>query len=322
MADRDYYEILGVKRDATAEEIRRAHRKLAREHHPDVNKSEDAAKRFQEIQEAYDVLGDEEARKKYDRVGHRAYATDAENGNPWGPEGGVRWNVRQGGAGGRAGGGAGGFDFESIMEDLFSGGREGWRGGARREGARARSRPTKGPTVEKEERIPFDLALQGGEHTVRVSRGGNVQSYCVKIPKGVHDGAKLRVKGAGRPSATGGTPGDLVLIVRILPHPLLKRDGMDLTIETPLTVAEATLGCAVELPTPGGRVTLTVPAGTASGSRLRLKGRGVEDAEGRRGDLYAVIKIVPPETLSDQDRALMEELGRRMPNPRRGRAWG
>ena len=317
MTDRDYYEVLGVKRDATAEQIRRAHRKLAREHHPDVNKSEDAAKRFQEIQEAYDVLGDEESRKKYDRVGHRAYSTGGDSGNPWGPEGGVRWNVRQGAG---TGGAAAGFDFESIMEDLFAGGRQGWRGGAR-EGARARSRPSKGPTVEKEERVPFDLALTGGEHTVRVPRGGSVQSYSVKIPKGVHDGAKLRVKGAGRPSATGGTPGDLVLIVRIMPHPLLKRDGLDLSIETPLTVAEATLGCAVELPTPGGRVTLTVPAGTASGSRLRLKGRGVEDAEGRRGDLYALIKIVPPEKLSDQDRALMEELGRRMPSPRRGREW-
>jgi len=312
MADRDYYAVLGVKRDATAEEIRRAHRKLAREHHPDVNKSEDAAKRFQEIQEAYDVLGDEDARKKYDKVGHRAYSMGADNGNPWGPQGGVRWGSASAG---------GGVDFGSMMEDLFSGGRQGWRGGAR-EGARARSRSSKGPTVEKEERIPFDLALKGGEHTVRVSRGGSVQSYSVKIPKGVPDGAKLRVKGAGRPSATGGTPGDLVLIIRILPHALLQRDGMDLSIETPVTVAEATLGCAVELPTPGGRVTLTVPPGTASGSRLRLKGRGVEDGEGRRGDLYAVIKIVPPEKLSDQDRALMEELGRRMPNPRRGREWG
>lgn len=299
-SSRDYYDVLGVSKSASADEIRRAHRTLARKFHPDVNKSDDAAKRFQEIQEAYDVLGDEEARKKYDRVGHSAHVSGMGD-NPWGA--GVRWE----GAGGGMGGG-----FGSVIEEIF--------GGPKR-GARARSQPRAGQAVHTEERIPFDLSLRGGEHTVRVTRGGSTQAYSVRIPKGVSDGAKLRVKGAGRPSQSGGAPGDLIIAVRIEAHPLLKRDGMDLTIETPVTVAEATLGASVELPTPGGRVTLTVPAGTPSGSRLRLKGRGVEDEQGRRGDLYAVIKIVPPKSLSGQDAALMEELGRRMGSPRTGRGW-
>jgi len=310
MPARDYYEVLGVKKSATADEIRRAHRTLARKYHPDVNDSKDAAKAFQEIQEAYDVLGDEEARKKYDRVGHRAYSAGA-GGNPWGPGGGVRWeNVAGGG-----GAGMGGADFGSVIEEIFGG------GGGQRRGARARSQQRAGQPVHKDEVIPFDLALTGGEHTVKVQRGGSTQTYSVRIPKGVADGAKLRVRGAGRPSPLGGAPGDLILVVRVGAHPLLKRDGLDLVIETPVSVAEATLGAQVELPTPGGRVTLSVPPGTASGSRLRLRGRGVEDSAGKRGDLYAVIKIVPPASMSDQDRALMEELGRRMPNPRSGRGW-
>jgi len=302
MPPRDYYQILGVKKSADADEIRRAHRTLARKYHPDVNDSEDAAKRFQEIQEAYDVLGDDDARKKYDRVGHSAYSSGA-GSNPWGPAGGARWG----------GGVPKDSNFGSVIEEIFG-------GGAQR-GARARSQPRPGQPVHKDETIPFDLALTGGEHTVRVTRGGSTQTYSVRIPKGVADGAKLRVRGAGRPSQSGGPPGDLILVVRISEHTLLRRDGLDLSIEAPVTVAEATLGAEIELPTPAGRVTLTVPPGTASGSRLRLRGRGVEDDAGRRGDFYAVIKIVPPLAMSDQDAALMKELGGRMPNPRTGRGW-
>ena len=186
MPARDYYEILGVKKSATADEIRRAHRTLARKYHPDVNDSEDAAKTFQEVQEAYDVLGDEDARKKYDRVGHRAYTSGAGD-NPWGPGGDVRWENVAGGAGGA---GMGGADFGSVIEEIFG------AGGGRR-GARARSQQQPGQPVHKDEVIPFDLALTGGEHTVKVHRGGSTQTYSVRIPRGVADGAKLRVRGAG-----------------------------------------------------------------------------------------------------------------------------
>lgn len=302
MAARDYYQILSVKKSASADEIRRAHRTLARKYHPDVNDSEDAAKRFQEIQEAYDVLGDEESRKKYDRVGHAAYASGAGD-NPWGPAGGVRWGGSQQGQ----------ADFGSVIEEIF--------GGGPRRGARARSQPRPGQHVHKEEPIPFELMLTGGEHTVRIDRGGSSQTYGVRVPRGVSDGAKLRVKGAGRPSQSGGPPGDLIIVIRVLAHPIFQRDGLDLHAETPVTIAEAALGAEIELPTPGGRVTLNVPPGTPSGAKLRLRGRGVEDEQGRRGDLFAIIKIVPPKQMSDQDSALLKELGGRMPSPRTGRGW-
>jgi DnaJ-class molecular chaperone len=327
-SSRDYYAVLEVPKTASQDEIRKAHRKLARRYHPDINKSEDAADRFKEIQEAYDVLGDEEERKKYDRVGHRAYAAGAEHGresagpSPWGPGGGVRWESR-------GGEGFGGADFGSVIEEIFGGGmgEVGGMGGGRAaggrtaHGARARSRPRTGQNLEHAVTIPFELALTGGKHEVKLSRGGATQTYTVTIPRGVSEGAKLRIKGAGAPSPTGGPPGDLLLTVHLADHPLLERDGLDLIVETPLSIAEATLGAEIEIPLPTGRYTITVPPGAPSGARLRLKGRGVEDEKGRRGDLYARIKIVPPKGLSEQDRALLEELGRRMPSPRTGRNW-
>ena len=299
MASTDYYAVLGVSKTASADEIRQAHRKLARRYHPDVSDAPESAKKFQQIQEAYDVLGDEEARRKYDRLGHRAY-TSGSGENPWGPGGGVQW------------GDMGGGGFGSVIEEIFGGGRR---------GAQARSQSRSGQDAQREEHIPFDLALTGGEHTVRLSRGGSSQAYAVRIPKGASEGTKLRVRGAGHPSRSGGPPGDLIIVLRLGAHPLLSRDGLDLSIETPLTIAEATLGATVELPTPAGRVSLTIPPGTPSGAKLRLKGRGVEDDAGRRGDLYAVVKIVTPENLGETDRALLAELATRLPSPRTGRHW-
>jgi len=313
---KDYYEILGVARSASAEEIRKAHRRLARKYHPDINKDADAADRFKEVQEAYDVLGDEEKRKQYDRVGHRAYAAGAGgDANPWGPGGGVRWSA----SGGE--GGFGGADFSSVIEEMFGGMGGSGVGGRAASGARARSRPRSGQTLERTALIPFELALTGGAHEVRIARGGGTQTYTVRIPKGADEGAKLRIKGAGGPSPTGGPPGDLILNVRLGEHPILSREGLDLIVETPLTIAEAALGAQVEIPTPLGRYTVSVPEGTSSGARLRLRGRGVEDESGRRGDLLAEIRIVAPKQLTDQDRALLREIGGRLGNPRAGRGW-
>ena len=309
-ASRDYYEVLGVPRSASADDIRKAHRTLARKFHPDINKSDDAATRFKEIQQAYEVLGDEKKRQKYDDLGHRAYASGA-GSNPWGPQGGVQWGAR--------GAASQGPDFGTILEQMFGGGAA--AGAGARRGARARSQPTKGESVEREETVPFDLAIRGGDWEVRVARGGSTQTFSVRLPKGLAPGTKLRVKGAGRPSPAGGPPGDLILLIRVAPHPVLRRDGLDLAIDTPLSIAEATLGAEIRLPTPGGPVTLTIPPGSASGKRLRLKGRGVEDEQGRRGDLYAVLQIVTPESMTEQDRALLKEIGTRLPCPRTGREW-
>lgn len=308
---RDYYEVLGVARTATADELRAAHRRLARELHPDVNKAPDAAERFSEVQEAYDVLSDDEKRKLYDRVGHAAYGAGA-------------------GAGGQRASGprsqtytwsniAGDYsdafnqeDIGSIFEEMFGVGAPG-RAGAR---ARPGPRPRKGRDAEHEITIPFDVALSGGRHSLRITRNGAPETIEVTIPKGMPDGAALRLKGQGEPGRSGAAPGDLLVRVRIAPHPVYRRDGLDLSADVNVSIVEATLGARVPIATPAGEITLTIPPGAPSGQRMRIRGKGVQTADGKQGDFYAVVRIVPPKSLSEQDRRTLEELGQRLPDPR------
>lgn len=324
---RDYYEVLGVPRSASADELRAAHRRLARELHPDVNKAPDAAERFSEVQEAYDVLSDEQKRRLYDRVGHRAYVNGASGAQ------GPAWEGHPGGSGGggprrgtytwtNVGGpraeGASPFDADdigSIFEEFFgadSGGARSSPFGA----GRARAKPARGRDVLHEITIPFDLALRGGTHTLRIGRNGESETVEVRIPKGVDDGAKLRLRGRGEPGRPGAESGDLILTVRIASDKRYKREGLDLVADLPVTIVEATLGAKVAVPTPGGDVEVTVPPGTPSGTRLRLRKRGVETGDGRYGDFHAVVKIVPPKTLSDADRDALRALGERLPRVR------
>lgn len=318
--DRNYYDVLGVPRDATADQIRAAHRKLVRELHPDVNKAPDAAERFNEVQTAYDVLGDDDKRKAYDRVGHRAYASGhtASSAHPGGASG-FRWTSTQ--PGGAAG--AGGFDFDlgnmgSIFEEMFGGRRT---ANPYAPGAQQRSRSNKGADLHHDVEVPFDVALRGGTRSIRIARGGASQTIDVTIPKGIADGAKLRVKGVGHPSAGGGLPGDLIVTVRVADHPLFRRDGLDVLLDLPVTIVEATLGATVKAPTPAGEVELKVPPATASGSKLRIRGKGAEDDSGRRGDFLAIIKIVPPKELTERQRESVEKLGKSLPSPRVGDGW-
>jgi curved DNA-binding protein len=291
---RDLYDILGVSRSASAEEIKKAYRRLAKQHHPDVNPGNKAAEeKFKEVTAAFEVLSDEKRRKLYDEFGPDALRTGFDEKRA---EEVRRWK-RQGAA---AGGGMpfdfgdfttvnvgeyGAFDFGSIFGDLFGG-----------RGARVRTVavPATGPDAEAEIEISLRDAVLGAERDVRV--GG--KTLRVRIPAGVSDGSQIRLAGQGGPGAHGGPPGDLFLRVKLREHPHVRRDGKDLVVELPVTVPEAVNGAEVRLPTFEGPVELRVPKGAQSGVRLRLRGKGLPDLRGGpRGDLYAVVQVMlPPES--------------------------
>lgn len=326
MAKRDYYDVLGVSRSATADEIKKAHRKLALKFHPDRNKEADAAKKFAEIQEAYDVLSDETKRRNYDQFGH-----DAPNfaGAGRAPRGGGGTHTSWAGPDGTE------FDAEDLssMFETFFGGRSGFgdtmRGGPGG-GSRGRAKPQRRADLEHNVEIPFVLAATGGTHQLRVSRDGQVKTIEVTIPAGINDGSQLRIRGAGQPATRGHEATDLILTVKVQPHDVFWRGeganagkGLDVFLNLPLALGEAALGATVNVPTLSGDVELMIPAGTASGKKLRLKGKGIKASGGEVGDLYAIIQIVPPAPsgLTDGQRAVLEELAKSQPSPRLGPGW-
>ena len=326
-AKRDHYEVLGVNREADAEEIKRAYRKLARELHPDVNKAPDASEKFNEVQEAYDTLSDEQKRAQYDRFGHAGAPTGAGGyggGSPFGGGGGggtYTWSNVAGGPGGEAGD-ASDFDMGSIFEQVFGGQASGFgrRATTGRSHARARSRPSKGQDITTDLAISFMDAVRGATPSVRIKRGGQTQTIEVTVQPGVEEGAKLRLRGKGHPSASGGQPGDLIFTVRIGSHPLFRREGLNVLLDLPLTIAEATLGAEISVPTPHASVELTIPPGSTGGQRLRVKGHGIRAKE-KSGDFIAVLRVVTPKELSDEDRAALESMRERLPDPRAGSEW-
>jgi len=316
MAERDFYEVLGVSRDASQEQIRRAYRELARKYHPDVNKSADAQERFTEIQEAYDVLSDESKRTRYDRVGRAGVGGASGGAGPerWG------WTARERGQPDPD------LDDLGSMFEAFFGSRGGGAAGpgAGAWGARAareRARPRRAPEpIHTEVRIPFATAARGGKHRLAVSADGSRQHIDVTIPKGVEDGAKLRVR------AGDDRDRDIILTVRVGEHPVFRRPGgrgLDLEFDLPLRIDEAVFGTKLEVPTLEGPVELTVPPGTPGGRKLRLRGRGLVDERGRSGDLYALVRLVPPEadTLSEEEAATLRAIGDRQSTPRTGDHW-
>jgi len=318
-AKRDYYEVLGVSRNATDAQIKSAYRTLAKQHHPDRNKNNpEAVKKFKEVQEAYEVLSDSKKRARYDQFGHAGVGDEGAAG-PGGtrtytwtgqgmPEGFDFQNVEFGGMGGGMG---------SILEELFGG-----RMGGRRSARHRTRQPVGGRDVEHEITLGFEQALSGTTVELAIDRGGRRETITARVPPGVRDGQRVRVRGKGEPGA-GGTPGDLYLLCRVKPHRYFRRQGNDLYLDVPVTLAEAALGAEVTIPTLEGRATLKVPPGVASGTKLRLGGRGVRDAKtGQRGDEYAVVQIVAPKDLDDESRRLLEQLhGRLGPNPRDAKGW-
>lgn len=311
-APRDYYEILGVSRSAGDEEIRSAHRRLARQFHPDLNKDPAAGERFNEIQQAYEVLKDPEKRRKYDRFGHAGL--EAEMGAGPGGSGGASWQEMDPDAMRDI--------FGDIFGDAFGGGGGGSGSGSRRRTRSRAPRPVQGPDREHDLTIGFAVAAKGGSEQLRL-RGpdGATETIDVRIPAGVADGTRLRVRGRGEPGVHGGPRGDLILTVRVGGHPWFERDGLDLSIKVPITIAEAALGASIEVPLLVGRATLKVPAGTSGGSRLRLRGKGIVDAKGNAGDLHVLLSIAAPKELAPEDREALESMANRLPDPRAGAPW-
>ncbi|MCW2883983.1 MAG: curved DNA-binding protein [Streptosporangiaceae bacterium] len=310
MAPRDFYQALGVPRTASQDEIQRAYRKLARTYHPDVNKDPEAEERFKEISEAYDVLSDPETRRRYDAFGaeFRQVPPDVS------PE---DWARARAGAGraragaGRAGAGrawstgggwdgAEGIDMEDLFGDLFG-------GRARGRGGRARG-PIPGADQEAEIEVTVEEAYRGGRRSLTINGLGGPRTLEVTIPPGVTDGQRIRLAGQGGHGTDGAPPGDLYLVVRLAPHPRYRVSGRDITVDLPLAPWEAALGTTVPVDTPGGEAKVTVPAGSSSGRRLRLRGRGLPNPRGEPGDLYAEIRIMVPTQLSSEERRLFEEL--------------
>jgi len=349
MSKRDYYEVLGVGRNATADEIKKAYRKLARQYHPDVNKAADAEERFKEIKEAYDVLSDEQKRATYDRFGH------------------VDPNQGMGGAGGFSTADFGGF---GDLFDMFFGGTQ----------RRNPNAPQRGNDLQYTMTIEFKEAAFGKEADITIPRtescghchgsgarpgtkpdtcsvcrgtgqqetvqntpfgrivnrrvcsvchgqGKIIRDKCpechgtgkvkkqrkihVKIPAGVDDGEQLRISGEGEPGIRGGPPGDLYIVIRVKPHEFFEREGDDIYCEVPLTFAQAALGDEIEIPTLTGKVKLKIPAGTQTGTYFRLRGKGVPRLRGYgQGDQHVKVVVVTPTNLSEEQKNLLREFSR------------
>jgi DnaJ-class molecular chaperone len=318
---KDYYKILGVSKNATKEEIKKAYRGLARKYHPDLNPdNKDAEEKFKEVQEAHEVLSDEEKRKTYDMFGSAEFK----------PGGRTTWRR----AGETPGGQAYEYSysandfagFEDIFKDIFGFG--GHTGGGRSRGEAFRDifstvtkeRPARGRDLEYQIEIDFDTAVRGGVRDLSISRqkqeGVETEKLSVRIPAGVDNGSRIRVQGKGE--ARGSTKGDLYLRVQVKPHPIYTRKGDDIYLEVPVTVYEAALGRKIEVPTIDGTAELSIPPGVQSGTKLRLKGKGVPNLKTKvRGDQYIEIKIAMPDEISAEDRTKYEEIEKTHPyNPR------
>ncbi|MFN2441088.1 MAG: DnaJ C-terminal domain-containing protein [Thermoanaerobaculia bacterium] len=330
MADRTYYDILGVKKSATEDEIKKAYRKLARKFHPDVNPGDkDAEAKFKEASEAYAVLSDKEKRAQYDRHGRDAfnYGPQGDPFAPGGPFAGFSFDFEDLGVGGgrqrshrpRSG------NFRDIFSDLFGGG----------QGGGFQSAPRRGPNLEAETTIDFRDAIRGTTVQLSLSRqrecpscgglghtGSTVCRTCsgsgivtspetirVKIPEGVRQGQKIRLSGKGGGGTGGGPAGDLLLLIHVRPHPFFHHKGADIHTEIPVTIGEAIRGAEIEVPTIQGMVRAKIPPGTQSGQTFRLTGKGVPRGKGgERGDHYYKVYVVVPRSVPEAATGAIEEI--------------
>ena len=302
MKYKDYYATLGVEKDATPDDIKKAYRKLARKYHPDVSKEKDAEEKFKAMAEAYETLQDPEKRAAYDQLGRHAPDQDFRPPPDW------ERHFAQGQT-----------SFDDVdLADLFAGlgGGRGAGGGAFQGRARPNA-PIPGRDYEAAVRLTLEQAFSGTEIQLDLSipeydENGVAhrvpRPVTVRIPKGVIDGQKLRVPGKGGAGVRGGRVGDLYIDIAVTPHRLFRADGRDLYVDLPLAPWEAVLGASIELPTPAGAVNLKVPSGTRAGQQLRLAGRGLARSDGSAGNLYAIVQIAVPTVLDDAQRALFGQL--------------
>jgi curved DNA-binding protein len=328
LAFKDYYQALGVDKKASQDDVQRAYKKLARKLHPDVNKEPGAEDRFKELGEAYEVLRDPEKRSKYDRFGHAwKQAEQRTGGAPPGWE-----NVRVeygpgferdfGVGGGGFGGGGGGFEggdseaFRSLFEELFGGGGGPFGGAGPRGGgfhtAGRRSPARRGADNEAELEITLEEAARGGKRKITLAdpTSGEHQTLEVNVPPGIRTGKKLRLSGQGSAGHGGAPRGDLLLKVKLRPHPRFRLRGEDLHVDLKVAPWEAALGSEVEVPTLDGEQRVKIPAGTSSGAKIRLRGKGFPSTDGKAGDLFAEVSIVVPKELGERERELYEELAK------------
>jgi DnaJ-class molecular chaperone len=313
----DHYATLGVSRTASAEEIQKAYRKMARKYHPDMNPDDATAKkRFQEVQAAYEVLSDPNKRKRYDQFG-----SDYESVGAGGGPGTWRYTTTTGPQ-----------TFPFDLDEMFGGGRPDTEGGGFADlfkqfgrGRAARREPpvARGADLKHELTVPFATAVLGGEAALTIRRAsGEVETIRVKIPAGIDDGKKIRLRGQGEPGIGEAPAGDILLTIHVSPHPFYRRTGTRLDVRVPVTLAEAALGAKIDVPTPHGTIALTVPPNTSSGRRLRVKGHGVRPASGVPGDLFAEIQIVLPESLTAAERQQLSEISNRyQQTPRADLRW-
>ena len=323
MAKRDYYEVLGIGRDAGESQIKAAYRKLARKYHPDVNKAADSTTKFKEATEAYEVLSDPQKRKVYDQFGHvepqpgvGRGARPGEYNYTYTPQGGAMPQDFEE-LFGRGGGGFAGMSLDDLMAAL-GGGRPGGRRGRRAE-------PQRGADLTSDITLEFLQAARGTSVTLQFEAGGPGgpagETLTVKVPAGVSDGSRIRLRGKGQPGAAGA--GDLLITVHVHEHPYFRREDNDIYVDVPVSITEAALGATVEVPTLDGITKVKIPPGTASSMRLRLRGKGIAPAgSGSPGDEYVVIKIVPPPSLSAPGQPLLRQFQEAEPfDPRAGAPW-
>lgn len=323
---KDFYQILGVNKNASPEDIKKAYRKLARKYHPDVNPGDPTAEElFKEVSEAYHVLIDPETRKKYDNMGHQAFSEGFDFNSFWeqvARETGFRFSSGPFGRSGR--GGFGGI--EDIFGQAFGG-----------FGAQGRS-PQRGGDLTYNVEIDFMEASQGSTRLLNLEKesicsacggsgqqGGNLCGSCygrgrtsetqrlnVKIPVGVDTGSKIRLRGKGQPGINGGPPGDLFIVVQVRPHPVFARQGSDVFTTVPITVGEAVQGGKIKVPTIDGPTTMTIPPGTQGGQKFRLKGKGIKRLKGSgRGDQYVTVNVTLPKHLDERSRDIIREFEER-----------
>ncbi|RTL85127.1 MAG: J domain-containing protein [Hyphomicrobiales bacterium] len=306
---RDPYDVLGVSKSASAADIKKAYRQLAKKYHPDRNKDDVKAKeRFAEINTAYEIVGDEKKKAQYDRgeIGADGKPRGFEGFGAGAGQGGFSRAWRSAGAGPGAnqhfefnvgGQGGGGFDPSDLFADLFGGRR------------RAQPTPERGEDVAATATVPLETAAKGGSARVILPSGRTLE---VKVPAGVEDGQQIRLRGQGQPGGRGGEPGDALVTVKIAPHPYFKPEGRDLRLDLPVTIYEAALGAKVQTPTLDGKVELAVPAGSNGGRVLRLRGKGLPQTESKpAGDLYVTLKIMLPEEADAEFEARLRELRER-----------